>query len=147
MLLPKSLTIPNSDTKYILCAVQNHLGTSAHGGHYVADVMDWTTGFWYEFNDEEVTILEDGSVASFTPSSAGENGKTKKKGGKNGQVYGSQDAYNLFYVKQSYLASQCKSELQKFTEIEAAPNSESDTGSVIPSMKAQRQKRYVLEME
>ncbi len=39
-------SLPYSDGKadYVLCAVQNHLGTSAYQGHYTADVMDWTTG-------------------------------------------------------------------------------------------------------
>lgn len=51
-LLPLSLEIPNHATekctrhpKYILCAVQYqyHIGNSTKMGHYVADVMDWTS--------------------------------------------------------------------------------------------------------
>ena len=75
VLLPKSLEIPstattkqNEHSRYILCAVQYHLGPSAHGGHYVAEVMDWTTGVWYKFNDKEVTRLEGGPESSFDPS-------------------------------------------------------------------------------
>ena len=55
VLLPNSLEIPSSATMkqneqltYILCSVQNHLGTSAHGGHYVADVVS-LAGFFVVF--------------------------------------------------------------------------------------------------
>ena len=119
VLLPKSLEIPSHATDgavgtYILCAVQNHLGTSAHGGHYVADVMDWTTGVWYEFNDEDVTILEGGPTSSFEPLKPKDDDDKPQQQGKNRKINGSQDAYNLFYVEESYLSEQ----LQHFMEIE-----------------------------
>ena len=50
----------NGQKKYILVAVQNHPGNSAHEGHYVANAMDWNTGVWFEFNDEDVDVLSDG---------------------------------------------------------------------------------------
>eukprot|EP00985_Skeletonema_marinoi_P021097 scaffold12780_cov145-Skeletonema_marinoi.AAC.7 len=115
--LPRTLTVPtkqadedgNNDTtaNYVLCAVQNHLGTSAHGGHYIADVLDWTTGVWYEFNDEEVSVLEEGPTSSFDPNS---NNSSKK--GKSAKVDGSTDAYNLFYVEQNYLSQQSNIQLK-----------------------------------
>ena len=148
VLLPKSLEIPstattkqNEHSRYILCAVQNHLGTSAHGGHYVADVMDWTTGVWYEFNDEEVTRLEGGPVSSFDPS------KTKKgqepRPGNGRKVNGSQDAYNLFYVEQTYLARHAKSELSQFMNNESPGNDD----SILSSIKLQRSERFKVEVE
>ena len=89
MLLPRSLEIPAESLaegvqprEYVLCAVQNHLGTSAHGGHYVAEVMDWATGVWNEFNDEDVTVLEKGPTSSFDPTErevTAANAKAKKK--------------------------------------------------------------------
>ena len=111
--LPRTLTVPTKQTddgtrndttaNYILCAVQNHLGTSAHGGHYTADVLDWTTGVWYGFNDEEVSVLEDGPESSFHSSSETD---------KNGKVVGSADAYNLFYVEESTCLSNLSSSLK-----------------------------------
>jgi ubiquitin carboxyl-terminal hydrolase 48 len=84
----------NSDKrKYILCAVQNHRGSSAYSGHYVAEVMDWITGVWFEFDDERVTLLEHGPSSSYDPD---RNLGTRLKGG-------TSDAYNLFYVEESFL--------------------------------------------
>ena len=154
VLLPKSLEIPGSATaeeneqaKYILCAVQNHLGTSAHSGHYVADVMDWTTGVWYEFNDEKVTILEGGPKSSFEPVDTEANTEAKKQS-KNRKICGSGDAYNLFYVEQSYLAQHSKSELQKQISASTGTSTASDgNGDIFTSINGQREERYRLERE
>lgn len=152
VLLPKSLEIPGSATtegneqaKYILCAVQNHLGTSAHGGHYVADVMDWTTGVWYEFNDEEVSILEGGPTSSFDPVDTEADTEVKKQS-KTRKISGSGDAYNLFYVEQSYMAQHSKIELQDLTEIAASTASDED-GDIFASVNGRRKERYRLERE
>lgn len=154
VLLPKSLEIPshatphNEGAKYILCAVQNHLGTSAHGGHYVAEAKDWTTGVWYEFNDEDVTILEGGPTSSFEPSET-EDDEEEKQSGKHRKV-GSQDAYNLFYVEQSYLSRQCESELQHVIQNEGNVESSSTPGvnsDVLSSVKVHRMEKYRHELE
>ncbi|KAL7551081.1 hypothetical protein ACHAWF_014279, partial [Thalassiosira exigua] len=146
VLLPQTLEIPSNcidwDSakhgvdRYILCAVQNHLGTSAHGGHYVADVMDWTTGVWHEFNDDEITMLDGGPAASFDPSDVQDGSKTKP---------GSGDAYNIFYVKQSYLTAQCLDELEHVADYE--PPNLSDTGDILASIKTERKEKYRLELE
>ncbi|KAL7543867.1 hypothetical protein ACHAXR_013239 [Thalassiosira sp. AJA248-18] len=153
VLLPKSLEIPGSSTnkraRYLLCSVQNHLGNSAHGGHYVADVMDWATGTWYEFNDENVAILEDGPKSSFDPSEIDNNGELKQNG-KQCKVSGSADAYNLFYVEQSYLSKHCKNEFRHFMEIEASPVPNILSGNIVDilaSVKVQRRERYCRELE
>ena len=83
VLLPRTLRIPRKcpdsteddddeednteDAIYVLCAIQNHRGASAYGGHYVAEAMDWTTGVWYDYNDEEVTLLPSGPNCSYAP--------------------------------------------------------------------------------
>jgi len=82
------------EKSYTLCAVQQHKGTSAHGGHYIAEVMDWPTGTWMQFNDNEVEILQLGS--SYTYDSHSDRNDKE----------GSSDAYSLFYVDQSFLAGQ-----------------------------------------
>lgn len=154
VLLPKTLEIPNIATaegrvKYVLCAVQNHLGASAHGGHYIANVMDWLSGVWYECNDEDVTILDRGPASSFEPSEKEDNDDTNLPNG-HGKVDGSQDAYNLLYVKQSYLSDQCHDELRNFakseTSMEAGTEWEDDD-DVISSIKVQRRTRYEIELE
>ena len=130
-------------SNYILCAVQNHLGISAHGGHYVANVMDWTTGVWYEVNDENVSILEDGPGSSFDPHNI--NGKkllSQKKGS------GSQDAYSLLYVERRYLAQQCKTEMWHFNDNETISESVVDTNcTIMAAINAQRSERYKMEFE
>jgi ubiquitin carboxyl-terminal hydrolase 48 len=107
VLLPRKLSVhvestgggePSLSTEertYLLCAVMIHKGKSAYSGHYVAQAMDWTTGTWFDFNDTEVKILKDGPDCSFHV----ENGKTTSK-----KLVGSQDAYNLYYVEEGFLA-------------------------------------------
>ena len=151
VLLPLSLQIPNNATprsnehpEYILCAVQNHLGISAHGGHYVANVMDWTTGVWYEFNDEQVSTLDDGPGSTFDPR---DNVDKKPKSLK--KFCGSQDAYNLLYVERLYLAQHCKTEMRCFeseTTTETVPYS-SRAYDIMAAINAQRRERYKSEFE
>ncbi len=152
--LPRTLTVPtkttgeggsaNTTAKYILCAVQNHLGTSAHGGHYIADVLDWTTGVWYEFNDEKVSILEKGPKSSFDPNASN---KTSAKG-KSAKVDGSTDAYNLFYVEQNYLSQQSKTELKSTVDRIHNEMHAIDSGDdILASIDVQRIERYKCEKE
>jgi len=151
--LPRTLTVPtkqadedgNNDTtaNYVLCAVQNHLGTSAHGGHYIADVLDWTTGVWYEFNDEEVSVLEEGPTSSFDPNS---NNSSKK--GKSAKVDGSTDAYNLFYVEQNYLSQQSNIQLKSTVDRIDNKVQVNDSGDdILTSIDVQRVERYKCEKE
>ena len=148
--LPRTLTVPtkqadkssskNTTAKYILCAIQNHLGTSAHGGHYIADVLDWTTGVWYEFNDEEVSVLEEGPESSFDPDSDDE--------GKNSKVEGSADAYNLFYVEQNYLSQQSVNQLESAVDRIRNKERAVDNGDdILASIDLQRVERYKCEKE
>ena len=89
-----------SKKKYLLCAVMRHQGTSAYSGHYVAEAMDWTSGQWYEFNDETVKVLPAPSN-SYVPydSSYSEDEEIQKEA----KSAGSQDAYNMYYVDEEYL--------------------------------------------
>ena len=97
ILLPKWLhlktTSGDTSVKYLLYAVQNHRGSSAYTGHYVAEVMDWTTGTWFEYDDDKVSLLKHGPHNSYDPDP---DRTTRLKGG-------TSDAYNLFYVEESYL--------------------------------------------
>jgi ubiquitin C-terminal hydrolase len=97
--------------RYILCAVMRHKGTSAYSGHYVAEAMDWLTGLWFEFNDEKVTLLTDGPSCSYDPAaSTASNAKSQSaaadgsKKRKTASISGSQDAYNMYYVEEAFLA-------------------------------------------
>ena len=103
VLLPRVLTVPmkgkNVDSRYLLCAVMKHRGTSAYQGHYIAEAMDWQSGTWFEFNDELVSVL-DGPSNSYVPEEL-ESLDSKK-------VKGSQDAYNMYYVEEGFL-SECSS--------------------------------------
>ena len=173
----KCETSTNHDSNkavYILCAVQNHLGNSALGGHYVADVMDWTTGVWYEFNDEDVKILEHGPVSSFEPSLLREKDRIKAQGGSDNtldnnqggtmcsdetrelkrkyrKICGSLDAYNLFYVEEGYLSQQFQSEMRRCRQHDqnsTCPNSTSNSGKdILACVESQRITRYQNETE
>lgn len=153
VLLPKTLYIPDNgiaegQAKYVLCAVQNHLGNSAHGGHYIANVLDWKTGVWYEFNDEDVTILDSGPTSSFEPFENEDRNDVSLSNGHR-EVGGSQDAYNLLYVKQSYLSDQCRDEMRYFLKSESTEASADweDDDYVISSIKVQRRTRYENELK
>lgn len=151
--LPQTLAVPTKQAgeggsairtaNYILCAVQNHLGTSAHGGHYIADVVDWTTGVWYEFNDEEVSVLEKGPKSSFEPNASNTSAK-----GKVAKVDGSTDAYNLFYVEQSYLSQQSRTELKSTVgRIQNNMHAIDSGDDILASIDVQRVERYKCEKE
>jgi hypothetical protein len=82
--------------------------------------MDWTTGAWFQFNDENVTFLDSGPKHVFDRETSGfasevmkcnSCGHSKKNRAHNGKVnlagkqsLGCSDAYSFFYVERSYLA-------------------------------------------
>jgi ubiquitin C-terminal hydrolase len=142
VLLPKTLMIgrevgsPAADPamqlkekRYVLCAVMRHHGTSAYSGHYIAEAIDWTTGLWYEFNDETVKVLPQGPSCSYIPiirreglstdrdSISLENESVNFSNGSqvayDGSISGSQDAYNMYYVDEDYLARNALNALVK----------------------------------
>lgn len=144
ILIPRVLNIPFenilpsvSDSRnmkdYLLCAVQNHRGTSAYGGHYVAEALDWTTGTWFEHDDTEINHLARGATCSFNP---GED-TTKKKG--------STDAYNLFYVEASFLSQRSKDEIISSKKYNKIPTSIDI--DVIQKVTAERRDTYRLRNE
>mmetsp|Transcript_27557 Transcript_27557/g.66233 ORF Transcript_27557/g.66233 Transcript_27557/m.66233 type:complete len:2159 (-) Transcript_27557:44-6520(-) len=113
VLLPSVLSIEQHSgavstiKKYMLCAVMRHHGTSAYSGHYIAEAMDWTTGLWYEFNDETVRPLPSGPSCSFNIDDHGMDGPENDVK----HLSGSQHAYNMYYVDEDYLAKEAFSAL------------------------------------
>ena len=75
----------------------------------LADVMDWSTGVWFEFNDEDVVVLKDGPVAGFHVDQM--HGTIQSNNDKPQKINGSADAYNLFYVEKDYLSASVKSDM------------------------------------
>jgi len=100
----------NSEKKYLLCAVMRHQGTSAYSGHYIAEAMDWTTGQFYEFNDETVKVLSAPSN-SYVPNNF-LNSKDNTIVSKTNSV-GSQDAYNMYYIDEEYLGKNAIATMQR----------------------------------
>jgi ubiquitin carboxyl-terminal hydrolase 48 len=135
--LPQILTVPlkgkKSDSKYLLCAVMKHHGTSAYQGHYVAEAMDWHCGTWFEFNDEKVRVL-DGPGCSYAPHELNGTDTNKK-------LKGSQDAYNMYYVEESFLAK-CAAGFHQ-GEGEQTLNG-TDKASVIAKVANERERRYAM---
>jgi Ubiquitin carboxyl-terminal hydrolase len=83
-----------------------HKGTSAYSGHYVAETMDWRSGQWFEFNDASVAHLKNGPWNCYDPSTLDlqlEELRTTNNS-KSNQLVGSTDAYNMYYVEESFLA-------------------------------------------
>lgn len=132
ILLPRTLYVNKQcggKMKYILCGVQNHRGTSAYSGHYVAEVMDWSTGVWFEYNDEKVAVLEHGPSSSYDPSRIS---TTRLKGG-------NPDAYNLFYAEEHFLRDSARKRI--------GYTSTSPTRGVIHDISIERQDTYDLHTE
>jgi hypothetical protein len=126
--------------KYTLCAVMRHQGTSAYAGHYVAEAMDWLTGQWFEFNDETGKLLSDGPSCSYDPD---ENETTDKK---TTMLSGSQDAYNMYYVDEKFLAQNALDEVSRRASHCAAGNNyrNSETiNNVLAEVSEQRNEKYV----
>jgi hypothetical protein len=111
-----------AEHQYILCAVMRHKGTSAYSGHYVAEAMDWLSGQWYEFNDQNVERLTEGPSCSYHPSLLDlEDHPTSKSDTEQplkSSANGSQDAYNMYYVEESFLAKCIFDSLKKGTSEE-----------------------------
>lgn len=134
VLLPCVLMVPvkGTDTKrkYLLCAVMKHRGTSAYSGHYIAEAMDWQTGTWFEFNDQTVTVL-DGPSCSYKVE---ELDTMDKK-----EVKGSQDAYNMYYVEEGFLAECASNSL--------TARAETGPTSVLAQVAKERENRYSMLTE
>jgi ubiquitin carboxyl-terminal hydrolase 48 len=146
VLLPTVLNA--SKKRYLLCAVMRHQGTSAYRGHYVAEAMDWLTGQWFEFNDATVKLLPDGPSCSYDPSLAEGETTTKKR------LEGSQDAYNMYYVEDSFLAKHATSSLLKREQLlERVNNSSSqaddveESKDVLVKVAKQRDTKYAVLSE
>jgi ubiquitin carboxyl-terminal hydrolase 48 len=131
ILLPRELKIgkgTGENHTYILCAVQNHKGSSAYSGHYVAEVMDWTTGVWFEFDDEKVSKLDKGPLSSYHPSI---NTFQRPK-------EGTSDAYNLFYVELKFLRKTAEQNSMDMLV---------DTTSIVQQVSDELERSFNLEKE
>eukprot|EP00743_Colponemidia_sp_Colp-15_P010153 GILK01011152.1.p1 GENE.GILK01011152.1~~GILK01011152.1.p1 ORF type:complete len:1414 (-),score=327.31 GILK01011152.1:23-4129(-) len=65
------------DYIYDLVAVLVHKGSSANSGHYIADLKDKSTGLWYRFDDESVTLLDSNQTEAHTSDQLKEKEKEK----------------------------------------------------------------------
>lgn len=107
VLLPTELRVESGSgdgiqqNRYLLCAIMRHKGTSAYRGHYVADVMDWLTGQWFEFNDESVSHLESFPLCCFNPNAGSDDSSSDESKVK---CRGSDEAYSMYYVEKQFLA-------------------------------------------
>jgi ubiquitin C-terminal hydrolase len=144
------------EKKYILCAVMRHQGTSAYSGHYVAEAMDWTTGQWYEFNDETVKVLSESS-SSYVPDNISDDepivngdglmGNLKSfwngnQGGNKASTAGSQDAYNMYYVDEEYLAKNAVDTIDRRQSLNANTNHGGFNDDVLSNLIREKEKRY-----
>ena len=119
----RSEPLKSTNNKFYLCAIMRHKGTSAYSGHYVAETMDWRSGQWFEFNDAVVTHLKNGPSSCYDPSTVDlqleELGMTKPS--KSNHLAGSTDAYNMYYVEESFLAHCTLEKMRKQSELHEEP--------------------------
>ena len=147
VLLPTTLVLAKKT--YLLCAVMRHQGTSAYRGHYVAEAMDWLTGQWFEFNDDTVKLLPEGPSCSFDPTMEVDATKSGNGGNKKSKLSGSQDAYNMYYVEDSFLAQNARSSLFLRQELLNTRNDENygEENDVLVDVSLQRDTKYALLSE
>ena len=149
MLLPLYLDVPSlnggtsregTKSKYYLCAIMRHKGTSAYSGHYVAEAMDWRSGQWFEFNDAVVTYLKNGPPSCYDPDTIDlqleEFGMSTQS--KSNHLVGSSDAYNMYYVEESFLAHCVLEKIRKRSDL---PD-ESPLSTSISLMSLERSKYF-----
>ena len=141
-----------------------HHGTSAYSGHYVAEAMDWTTGQWHEFNDETVKLLPKGPSFSYNPCGgygSGSSGQALDKDFSHGKINswigsqeaydgkkeGSQDAYNMYYVAEEYLARIALESIGKRRETEALGAGNGSKSDVLVNAIKERESKYSILSE
>jgi Ubiquitin carboxyl-terminal hydrolase len=107
----------SSKNKYYLCAIMRHKGTSAYSGHYVAETMDWRSGQWFEFNDAAVTHLKNGPSNCYDPSALDLKLEELTNHSKSNQLVGSTDAYNMYYIEESFLAHCILEKMRKQSDL------------------------------
>jgi ubiquitin C-terminal hydrolase len=143
VLLPIVLTLNCNDNdkeskRYALCAVMKHQGTSAYSGHYVAEAMDWTTGVWYEFNDETVKVLPGGPSSSYDPFLDDADQSSDAH-----EISGSEDAYNMYYVSEEYLGQIGLQTIERrLTFARKSRNGEGVKSSVRADVLKERESKY-----
>lgn len=134
ILLPRTIEVDSKSSsksmEYVLYGVQNHRGSSAYSGHYVAEVMDWTTGVWFEYDDEKVSVL-DHPTSSYDHVHR-HTQKTRLQGG-------TTDAYNLFYVETSFLNRRIKDQIELLAQMPSK--------GIIQQVSRERQKAFTLQNE
>jgi ubiquitin carboxyl-terminal hydrolase 48 len=117
--MAKRLTVPDSSPPsspspltYELSAILIHKGSTVNSGHYVAHIKDESTGQWWEFDDEHVSILgshpfgerenngndKNKKNTKSEVSSPSSNGKSHAdENGTKEEMFASTDAYMLMY--------------------------------------------------
>jgi ubiquitin C-terminal hydrolase len=123
-LLKITSTQDSEPRAYRLCSVMKHLGTSAYHGHYIADAMDWQTGFWFQFNDEKVERIGTDWTSSEKGGSLSYDSKEK----------GCKDAYNIYYVHEPFLRRHSISNVTSQSDV--------NENNVIRETILDRQRRY-----
>lgn len=61
---------------YVLTSVIYHIGTSAHGGHYVCDCRSWRENRWFHFDDESSVEIPPPFSSATTSDEVKEDGTT-----------------------------------------------------------------------
>ncbi|XP_061187615.1 ubiquitin carboxyl-terminal hydrolase 48-like [Saccostrea echinata] len=97
-----NLTCENSSAKdgciYKLKAVLIHRGPSAYSGHYIAHILDESSGVWYKFNDEETTKMKGSNLHLGTEEDLQET-SAKQKGKVPKGYHSSRNAYMVVYTR------------------------------------------------
>jgi hypothetical protein len=123
-----------------------HKGNSAYSGHYVAEAMDWQTGQWFEFNDAHVTLLEAPSC-SWDPLFDSDRSDDRKKDTKETKAKkGSEDAYNMYYVEESFLAQSVLDSIREIDPQTGASKSESEDGASALKTAALTRSEYFADL-
>ena len=106
---------------YKLKAVLIHRGPSAYSGHYIAHILDESSGVWYKFNDEETTKMKGSNLHLGTEEDLQET-TAKQKGRVPKGYHSSRNAYMLVYTKQMPMEEKDKAIDLKIPDKSYLPN-------------------------
>ncbi|EEC48125.1 predicted protein [Phaeodactylum tricornutum CCAP 1055/1] len=146
VLLPTELEIEQATTSAPSTSPQVETEPTKHRGHYVAEAMDWQTGQWFEFNDAHVTLLEAPSC-SWDPLFDSDRSDDRKKDTKETKAKkGSEDAYNMYYVEESFLAQSVLDSIREIDPQTGASKSESEDGASALKTAALTRSEYFADL-
>ena len=80
--------------------IKYHIGNDMDEGHYICDVLDYSTGTWWKFDDEIITKYSGYPMNVYDELEGDPKNKTKKK---RKNMDGSDSIVSMIYIRKNVL--------------------------------------------